>query len=42
MMYVMMDTGKKAIEYICENVENPLFFICSDNVEYVKEKFNRL
>lgn len=28
---------KKAIEYITSNVENPLFFICSDNVEYVLE-----
>lgn len=28
---------KKAIQYITERVENPLFFICSDNVEYVKE-----
>ena len=27
---------QKAISYICDNVENPLFFICSDNVEYVK------
>lgn len=27
----------KAIRYIEENVENPLFFICSDNVDYVKE-----
>lgn len=26
----------KAIDYIINNVENPLFFICSDNVEYVK------
>ena len=29
---------EKAIDYICKNVDNPLFFICSDNVEYVKEK----
>ena len=28
---------QKAINYICQNVEDPLFFICSDNVEYVKE-----
>ena len=28
---------KRAIEYIIENVEDPLFFICSDNIEYVKE-----
>lgn len=27
----------KAIKYITENVDNPLFFICSDNVEYVRE-----
>lgn len=26
---------KRAINYITENVDNPLFFICSDNVEYV-------
>lgn len=25
-----------AIQYIIEHVDNPLFFICSDNVEYVK------
>ncbi len=30
------DYYEKAIQYICERVENPLFFICSDNVEYVK------
>lgn len=28
---------KKAIEHICAHVENPLFFICSDNVDYVLE-----
>lgn len=28
---------KKAIDYIIEHVENPMFFICSDNVEYVKK-----
>lgn len=28
---------EKAISYIIEHVQNPLFFICSDNVEYVKE-----
>lgn len=28
---------KKAIDYIIKNVENPLFFICSDNVQYVLE-----
>lgn len=26
---------EKAIKYITENVENPLFFVCSDNVDYV-------
>lgn len=26
---------KEAIQYIIKNVENPLFFICSDNVDYV-------
>lgn len=30
---------RRAIEYIQERVDNPLFFICSDNVEYVKEHF---
>ena len=28
---------KKAINYVQEHVDNPLFFICSDNVDYVKE-----
>lgn len=28
---------EKAINYIIEKVDNPLFFICSDNVEYVKK-----
>ena len=28
---------EEAIKYICDHVDNPLFFICSDNVEYVKE-----
>ena len=27
---------EQAILYIVQNVKNPLFFICSDNVEYVK------
>ncbi|SFN78552.1 Glycosyl transferase family 11 [Pseudobutyrivibrio sp. UC1225] len=31
------DYYEKAIEYIISKVDNPLFFICSDNVEYVKE-----
>ena len=26
---------EEAIKYICSKVENPLFFICSDNVQYV-------
>lgn len=30
---------EKAIQYIIERVDNPLFFICSDNVEYVKEHY---
>lgn len=32
-----MDYYKSAIKYIIEIVENPLFFICSDNVQYVVE-----
>lgn len=38
-MYDVCNDGywQKGIDYICENVNNPLFFICSDNVEYVKE-----
>lgn len=28
---------EKAVAYIIENVDDPLFFICSDNVQYVKE-----
>lgn len=28
---------KEAIDYIISKVPNPLFFVCSDNVEYVKE-----
>lgn len=37
-MYDVCNDGywQEAIDYICKNVENPLFFICSDNVEYVK------
>ena len=27
---------QKAIDYICRNVEQPFFFICSDNIEYVR------
>ncbi len=30
---------KEAIDYIISKVPNPLFFVCSDNVEYVKENF---
>ncbi len=26
---------EEAIKYVTENVENPLFFVCSDNVDYV-------
>lgn len=32
-----MDYYAKAINYMTEHVDNPLFFICSDDVEYVKE-----
>lgn len=32
-----IDYYKKAIKYIQERVDNPLFFVCSDNVEYVKQ-----
>ena len=32
-----MSYWKQAIEYIIDTVENPLFFICSDNVDYVLE-----
>lgn len=28
---------QEAIDYVISKVDNPLFFICSDNVEYVKE-----
>ena len=28
---------QEAIAYIIENVTNPVFFVCSDNVKYVKE-----
>lgn len=27
---------QKAIQYIYDRIDNPLFFICSDNIEYVK------
>lgn len=38
-MYDVCNDGywQNAIKYICETVEKPLFFICSDNVDYVKE-----
>lgn len=32
-----MKYWEEAINYITENVKNPLFFICSDNVDYVLE-----
>ena len=32
-----IDYWKKAIDYITSTVEDPLFFICSDNVNYVLE-----
>lgn len=38
-MYDVCNDGywEKAIDYILKTVDNPLFFICSDNVDYVKE-----
>lgn len=38
-MYSVCDINywKKSLDYIIEKVENPYFFICSDNVEYVVE-----
>ena len=38
-MYSVCDEEyyKKAIQYMYSHIENPLFFICSDNVQYVKE-----
>lgn len=33
----LVDYWRKGIEYICAHVEDPLFFICSDNVDYVLE-----
>lgn len=32
-----VDYWKEAIQYIINNVDNPLFFICSDNTDYVLE-----
>lgn len=38
-MYDVCSHGywEDAIKHITETVENPLFFVCSDNVDYVKE-----
>lgn len=38
-IYAVCDKSywEKAIQYMVDMVENPLFFICSDNVEYVKK-----
>ena len=38
-MYDVCNNGyyERAIQYILDRVDNPLFFICSDNVQYVKE-----
>ena len=33
---------KKAIQYIYAKIENPFFFIFSDDVDYVKNNFNEL
>lgn len=40
-MYNVCDNRywEEAIAYMLEKVDNPLFFVCSDNVEYVKEHF---
>lgn len=40
-MYDVCNDGyySKAIQYIIDRVDNPLFFVCSDNVQYVKEHF---
>ena len=37
-MYDVCNDGywQEAIKFICDSVDNPLFFICSDDVEYVK------
>lgn len=32
-----MEYWKQAIDYITRTIDNPLFFICSDNVDYVLE-----
>lgn len=38
-MYNVCDNSywENAIKYITQKVDNPLFFVCSDNVDYVKE-----
>ena len=40
-LFDVCDKGyyEKAIAYIIQHVENPLFFICSDNVQYVYEHY---
>lgn len=37
-----MDYYKKAVEYICARVENPVFYLFSDDKEYVREAFSWL
>lgn len=38
-MYDVCSEGywEEAIKYIIDTIDNPLFFVCSDNVDYVKE-----
>ena len=38
-MYDVCNDGYwiKALNYLCHKVENPLLFICSDNIDYVKK-----
>ena len=36
---ISIDYYKKAIKYISENVENPTFFIFSDDIDWVKQNF---
>jgi len=38
-MYDVCNDGyyNRAIQYIVDRVDNPLFFVCSDNVQYVRE-----
>lgn len=33
------DYFEKAIEYITQRVDNPLFFVCSDNTDYIMEHY---